>query len=56
MQNKLFRKSLVIGIIILFVGASILPVVNSMKIQNNLYDYPNPSGEQRFVLFFADLI
>ena len=49
MQNRLFRKSLVIGIIILFVGASILPVVNSMKIQNNLYDNPNPSGLQRWI-------
>jgi len=36
MEKSIFRKSLVIGIIILFFGASVLPVVNSMRIQNQL--------------------
>ena len=34
MKNKLWKKGLVLGMILLFVGASILPVVNSMQIQN----------------------
>ena len=36
MIKNVFRKGLVIGIIILFVGASVLPIVNSMKIQRRL--------------------
>ena len=34
MTKNIFRKSLVIGIIILFLGASVLPLVNAQQIQN----------------------
>jgi len=51
-KNNFFRKKLVIGIIILFVGASVVPNVssNTMKVNNELYDGKKPSVESLNVL------
>ena len=56
MQNSVFRKSLVIGIIILFVGASIVPSTSGNLAEKitAINEKNNGGGRSRDILFFDD--
>ena len=51
MQNKLFRKGLVVGIIIFLVGGLVLPAINALKIVNEEIVIPIGDKDQEFSNF-----